>query len=34
MQYARDRALRETLYRAYVTRASELGPPELRQQRR
>ena len=26
MQYAADRALRETLYRAYVTRASELGP--------
>jgi oligopeptidase A len=25
MQYADDRALRETLYRAYVTRASELG---------
>ncbi|MFM1991402.1 MAG: hypothetical protein RJA99_4359 [Pseudomonadota bacterium] len=25
MQYAHDRALRETLYRAYVTRASELG---------
>ena len=29
MQYAADRALRETLYRAYVTRASEFGPPEL-----
>jgi oligopeptidase A len=29
MQYATNRALRETLYRAYVTRASELGPPEL-----
>lgn len=30
MQYAHDRALRETLYRAYVTRASELGTdPEL-----
>ena len=29
MQYARDRALRERLYRAYVERASELGPPEL-----
>jgi oligopeptidase A len=29
MQYARDRALREKLYTAYVTRASELGPPEL-----
>ncbi|MBI5258508.1 MAG: M3 family metallopeptidase [Burkholderiales bacterium] len=28
MQYADDRALRERLYRAYVTRASELGPPE------
>jgi len=27
MQYAQDRALRETLYRAYVTRASELGDP-------
>ena len=26
MQYAEDRALRESLYRAYVTRASELGP--------
>jgi oligopeptidase A len=26
MQYADDRSLRETLYRAYVTRASELGP--------
>ncbi len=25
MQYAQDRQLRETLYRAYVTRASELG---------
>ncbi|TDR32369.1 M3 family metallopeptidase [Hydromonas duriensis] len=25
MQYAEDRALRETIYRAYVTRASELG---------
>ncbi|MEI7446378.1 MAG: M3 family metallopeptidase [Burkholderiales bacterium] len=25
MQYAEDRTLRETLYRAYVTRASELG---------
>jgi len=25
MQYAQDRLLRETLYRAYVTRASELG---------
>ena len=30
MQYAENRALRETLYRAYVTRASELGDkPEL-----
>ncbi|HEU4459333.1 MAG TPA: M3 family metallopeptidase [Methylibium sp.] len=28
MQYARDRALRETLYRAYVTRACEQGPAE------
>ncbi|MDT7835157.1 M3 family metallopeptidase [Aquabacterium sp. OR-4] len=28
MQYADDRALRETLYRAYVTRASEFGPAE------
>ena len=28
MQYATDRALREQLHRAYVTRASELGPPE------
>jgi oligopeptidase A len=27
MQYANDRALRETLYTAYVTRASELGDP-------
>jgi oligopeptidase A len=26
MQYASDRALRATLYKAYVTRASELGP--------
>lgn len=26
LQYADNRALRETLYRAYVTRASELGP--------
>jgi len=26
MMYARDRALREELYRAYCTRASELGP--------
>ncbi|MDN3922823.1 M3 family metallopeptidase [Roseateles violae] len=30
MQYGENRALRETLYRAYVTRASELGAkPEL-----
>jgi oligopeptidase A len=29
MQYARDRALRERLYRAYTTRASEFGPSEL-----
>ncbi len=29
MQYADNRALRETLYRAYVTRASEFGKPEL-----
>jgi len=28
MQYASHRALRETLYTAYVTRASELGPHE------
>jgi oligopeptidase A len=28
MQYAEDRALREELYRAYVTRASEWGPAE------
>jgi oligopeptidase A len=28
MQYARDRGLRERLYRAYVTRASEFGPAE------
>ncbi|HSW06525.1 M3 family metallopeptidase, partial [Aquabacterium sp.] len=28
MQYAQDRALREQLYRAYVTRASEFGPTE------
>ncbi|HET7867806.1 MAG TPA: M3 family metallopeptidase [Burkholderiaceae bacterium] len=28
MQYATHRPLRESLYRAYVTRASELGPPE------
>ena len=29
MQNARDRALRERLYTAYATRASELGPPAL-----
>ena len=29
MQNAQDRALRETMYRAYVTRASELGPEAL-----
>ena len=29
MQYADSRALREQLYRAYVTRASEFGPNEL-----
>ncbi|MEO5771324.1 MAG: M3 family metallopeptidase [Burkholderiaceae bacterium] len=28
MQYASNRALRKTLYTAYVTRASELGPSE------
>ena len=28
MQYATDRALRETMYRAYATRASEFGPAE------
>jgi oligopeptidase A len=28
MQYARNRALREKFYTAYVTRASELGPAE------
>jgi len=28
MQYAHDRALRERVYRAYVTRASEFGRPE------
>ena len=27
MQYAQDRALRESMYRAYVTRASEQGDP-------
>ena len=29
MQYAHNRALRETLYRAFATRASEFGEPEL-----
>ena len=29
MQHARDRGLRERVYRAYLTRASDLGPPEL-----
>src|SRR5512139_1885803 len=29
MQYADNRALRETVYRAYVTRASEFGRPEF-----
>ncbi len=29
MQYAENRTLREALYRAYVTRASELGPAAL-----
>ncbi len=29
MQYGSNRSLRETLYRAYVTRASEFGQPEL-----
>jgi oligopeptidase A len=29
MQYAEDRALREAMYRAYATRASEFGAPEL-----
>ena len=29
MQHAKDRALRERLYTAYMTRASELGPPAL-----
>jgi oligopeptidase A len=28
LQYATNRALRERLYTAYVTRASEMGPPE------
>ena len=30
MQFARDRSLRQRLYRAYVTRASEQAAPELR----
>lgn len=29
MQHAHDRGLREAMYRAYVTRASELGDPRL-----
>ena len=29
MQYADNRALRARMYRAYATRASEFGPPEL-----
>jgi oligopeptidase A len=29
MQHAHDRALRETLFRAHATRASEFGPPAL-----
>ncbi|NOT68834.1 MAG: M3 family metallopeptidase [Methylophilaceae bacterium] len=29
LQYAENRALRETLYRAYATRSSEFGKPEL-----
>jgi oligopeptidase A len=29
LQYARDRGLRERLYRAYITRASDLGPAAL-----
>jgi oligopeptidase A len=29
MQFCANRALREEMYRAYVTRASEFGPPEL-----
>jgi oligopeptidase A len=32
MQYADNRELRERFYRAYVTRASELGPPEQNNQ--
>jgi len=28
LQYAHDRGLRERLYRAYTTRASEFGPPQ------
>ncbi len=34
MQYADNRDLREQMYRAYVTRASEFGKPEVRQHRR
>ena len=34
MQFAASSALRERLYRAYVTRASEFGRPELRQHAR
>ncbi|MBL8361020.1 MAG: M3 family metallopeptidase [Rubrivivax sp.] len=29
LRYAEDRSVRERLYRAYATRASEAGPPEL-----
>ncbi|MBS0448617.1 MAG: M3 family metallopeptidase [Proteobacteria bacterium] len=29
MQYVEDRSLREQLYRAYATRASEAGPPDF-----
>jgi oligopeptidase A len=29
MQFCANRALREEMYRAYVTRASEFGPPDL-----
>jgi oligopeptidase A len=29
LQYAKNRALRERLFRAHATRASEFGPPEL-----
>src|SRR5574343_1102739 len=31
MQFARSSALRETMYRAYVTRASDQAPPDFRQ---